>query len=78
MAYYQIGEFTKKMRIQAGLTQEQLADGILTVHNLSRIENGHQFPNKSTLDALMQRLGLNAERYFSTFLEADSFEAFEL
>lgn len=78
MAYYEVGTFIKKMRRQRGLTQKELAEGIISEKSLSRIETKVQLPSKLTLDALMERLGLNAERYFSTFLCSEDYEILDM
>lgn len=58
MAKYWIGEFIKEMRERRGYTQEELSFGICSASSLSRIETGMQNPSNQTLDALMERLGM--------------------
>lgn len=57
MSKYQIGNFIKMKREELGLTQEELADGIISVASLSRIENGGRTPRKENLQSILQRLG---------------------
>ncbi len=57
MSKYQIGSFIKMKREELGLTQEELADGIISVASLSRIENGGRTPRKENLQSILQRLG---------------------
>lgn len=54
-----IGEVIKNRRIMLGLSQSELAEGIMHVTNLSKLENGRQIPNRDNLDMLLQRLGIN-------------------
>lgn len=44
-------------RKELGISQEELADGIVSVASLSRIENGTRIPHKENLQAILQRLG---------------------
>jgi len=44
-------------REELGITQEELADGIISVASLSRIENGGRTPRKENLQSILQRLG---------------------
>lgn len=66
MSSYYIGDFIKETRIRKGYTQEQLCRGICTSASLSRIENGAQTPGVTTLNCLMQRLGVE-NRIFDVF-----------
>ena len=54
-----IWEFRKRKHI----TQEELCHGICSVATLSKIENCTHNPNKSTLDALLNRLGMPSCEY---------------
>lgn len=55
-----LGEHLKKLRQEAGLTQIKLA-GLAGIsrHTISRIENGENYPNSSTLRKLAVSLDLN-------------------
>lgn len=64
-----IGEIIKKRRIELGLTQEELCEGICEPPTMSRIEKGHQTPTRSKLNALLQRLGLPREKYYAMMSE---------
>ncbi|MCL2245260.1 MAG: helix-turn-helix transcriptional regulator [Treponema sp.] len=59
MPLLNIGTLIKKLRIQQGMTQEDLAYPIIEQSTLSRIENGQTMPNKSTTEMLLERLGYN-------------------
>lgn len=52
-----LGEKLKQARLQAGLSQRQLCEGIVTRNMLSQMENGAANPSLSTLSALAGRLG---------------------
>jgi transcriptional regulator with XRE-family HTH domain len=52
-----------KMRTQRGLTQYQLAKGIVTQSMLCQIERGKTMPSRETLIQLAQRLGMNGETW---------------
>ncbi len=62
-----VGEIIKQRRIEQGLTQEELCEGICDPVTISRIENVKQPPSRSTADALLQRLGISDSRYYFTF-----------
>ncbi len=53
-----IGAIIKRRRLELGLTQEQLCEGICEPSTMSRIEKGHQTPTYSKLKALLGRLNL--------------------
>lgn len=52
-----LGQTIRELRLRAGLTQEQLAEGVCSPVSVSRIETGKQMPSKQVLDALLARLG---------------------
>lgn len=54
---YKLSELIRKLRIEKGLTQEQLAEGICSPVTISRIENGTQQPSNKVLGLLLDRLG---------------------
>ena len=56
-----LGEYVKQRRLDLGLTQEQLCDGICEPMTLSRLENGKQTPSRNRINALLQRLGRNRQ-----------------
>lgn len=60
MAVFQLGPIIRNRRLELGLSQEDLADGICSVPTLSRIENGERMPTKNHFEMLMQRLGYSA------------------
>lgn len=58
-----LGEYIRHRRLELGLTQEQLCEGICEPITISRLETGKQNPTKNTITALLQRLGLPDDRY---------------
>lgn len=54
---YKPSELIRQLRIEKGLTQEQLAEGICSPVTISRIENGTQQPSNRVLELLLDRLG---------------------
>lgn len=60
-----IGEVVRRRRLELGLTQEELCEGICEPITISRLENGRQTPSRNRLNALLERLGLPADRYYA-------------
>src|SRR5438093_918129 len=56
---FPLGERLRKLRIEAGLTQSQLADGRFSKEYLSQIERGKTRPTGETLQWLAARLGVD-------------------
>lgn len=65
MKEFHIGEVIKQRRMELGLTQEELCEGIYEPPTMSRIETGRQTPSRTKLNALLQRLGLPDDRYYA-------------
>ena len=61
----ELGEKLRKARLDVGMTQKQLSEGIVTRNMLSLIENGTATPSVKTLEAFAKRLG----KSLSYFLE---------
>lgn len=61
----ELGEKLRMIRVEAGLSQRQLCEGIVTRNMLSQIENGSAKPSMKTLGLLAERLG----KTISFFLE---------
>jgi tetratricopeptide (TPR) repeat protein len=74
---HQIGDRLRRARLNAGLTQQQLADGRYTKAYVSALENGLSRPSVAALDFFASRLGvpasslINAEPGGWARLEAD-------
>ena len=68
MRAVEISERIKQARMEAGMSQRQLGQGIVTRNMLSMIENGVASPSMDTLAALAERLG----KPVSWFLDEDT------
>lgn len=75
MSIQNAGKTIQEFRKKAGLTQEQLSEGICSALSLSRIENGTTGVSPSTFQALMSRVGVNCEAMpiFANRLDFDCF-----
>ncbi len=60
-----LGEAIKKRRLELGLTQEQLCEGICEPITVSRLENGKQTPSRNRINALLERLDMPADRFYA-------------
>lgn len=59
-----LGEIIRQRRLELGLTQEELCEGICEPMTISRFENGRQTPSRNRIKALLQRLGLPDDRFW--------------
>ena len=64
MAYYHLNKVIRMTRMAAGLSQEELCDGICSVQTLSRIENGRHSVKRETYRRLMERMGRYGEKSY--------------
>lgn len=64
MNFSAIGEKIKELRKLMGLSQSELAQGICTQAQISKIEKGDVFPYASTLYLISQRLGVDVNYFF--------------
>lgn len=60
-----LGEVIRQRRLELGLTQEQLCEGICEPVTVSRLERGVQTPSRNRINAILQRLGLPEDRYYA-------------
>ena len=58
-----IGKMIHTLREEAGISQTELAEGILNVADLSRVENGKKEEERFVLEALFQRLGKSTDLF---------------
>lgn len=77
MAISQIGMIIRRRRMELGLSQEDLADGICAVTTLSRIENGERMPTQNHLEILLQRIGYS-DMMLQSYVDENDFIAHEL
>ncbi|MBL0387542.1 tetratricopeptide repeat protein [Tumebacillus sp. ITR2] len=57
-----IGENLRKYRLLKGLTQDELAEGLCSVSQLSKVENGKTYLKRTILKEMSNRLGVTVER----------------
>lgn len=63
----ELGKKIKRMRLNRGLTQEQLAEAVdVSQRTLSGIEIGENFVTAETLDKIIKALNTTSEELFST------------
>lgn len=60
-----LGEYIKRKRLDMGITQEQLCEGICEPITVSRMENNKQMPAYNRIRAFLQRLGLPDNRFYA-------------
>src|SRR5437879_1183214 len=60
IAVSEVGERLRNLRVAAGLTQSDLADGRFSKEYVSQIERGKTRPTPETLEWLAARLGVDA------------------
>lgn len=65
MRQISLGEAMKQRRLELGLSQEEVCEGICEPMTLSRLENGKQTPAHNRINALMQRLNMPDDRYYA-------------
>lgn len=65
MATYCASVLISELRKQKGFSQEKLAEGICDRRTISYIENGSISPSKYVFERLMQRLGVDPQRFSS-------------
>lgn len=75
MAIRSAKHIIREARIQSGLTQKEMADGICSLQALSRIECGSANVSPATFDALMRRAGFPHTR-FPVFVNRADFECY--
>lgn len=63
----ELGKKIKRMRLNRGLTQEQLAEAVdVSQRTLSGIEIGENFVTAETLDKIVKALNTTTEELFAT------------
>ena len=68
------GQLLNQFRKEAGLSMDQLCEGICAKSSLDNILNNKQHGNPYVLEALMQRLGRDVDKYINTFLGKTEFK----
>jgi transcriptional regulator with XRE-family HTH domain len=64
MDFSAVGKKIKELRKNIGLSQEELAEGVCTQAQISKIEKGIVFPYASTLYLISQKLGVDVNYFF--------------
>ena len=72
-----LGDIIRSLRKQAGLSQEDLADGICSAVSISRIENGVQMPSSAILDKILCKLGTGTYQIRNIYYKNEKQLAFE-
>lgn len=78
MTFYRSDILIKELRMQQGLTQVQLCEGICTKGTLSRIERGLYRPDWYTFERLMQRLGEDPYKYYTDIITVEDQRRIEM
>ncbi|WGG45461.1 helix-turn-helix domain-containing protein [Rossellomorea sp. DA94] len=64
MDFTAVGKKIKELRKNSRLSQEELAEGVCTQAQISKIEKGDVFPYASTLYQISQKLGVDVNYFF--------------
>ena len=70
---HSVGEIIYILRKKAGISQKELAEGLLSIAELSRVENEEREEDKFILEALLQRLGKSAD-HFEVYASAEEYQ----
>lgn len=70
-----LGDVIRRRRLELGMTQEQLCEGICEPITVSRLENGKQTPSRNRISALLERLGLPGDRYYALLSKREQEES---
>lgn len=65
MQILSIGQVIYERRRELKISQEELCDGICATVTLSRLENGTRNPSARVVNALLQKLGLEENRFYA-------------
>lgn len=61
--YYQFGQTLKKIRINKGYTQEEIADGKMSRSNYTKVENDEINPNVVKFFTILDQLNMSVEEF---------------
>ncbi|SDY17602.1 helix-turn-helix domain-containing protein [Thermoactinomyces sp. DSM 45892] len=64
MDFSNVGDNIKQLRKTFGLSQKELAEGICTQAQISKIENGSIYPLSTTLYLISRKLGVDVNYFF--------------
>lgn len=60
-----LGTAIRQRRLELGLTQERLCEGICEPITISRLENGKQTPSRNRINAILERLDMPSDRFYA-------------
>lgn len=72
MQQINLGEAMKQRRLELGLAQDAVCEGICEPTTLSRLENGRQTMAYNRVKALMQRLNMPDDRYYALLSQQET------
>lgn len=75
MNYSHFGELLKEIRTSYNITLEELAKGICSIRQLSRIENGNSNPSLYILHNISKKLNIDLQKYYRIYFSSKSFIA---
>jgi len=75
---FSFGTMLRALRERAGLSLEQLSQGLCSKQTLLRVENDETIENYFTIEAVMQRLGRDINLYKNFFLSKNDFVQLQL
>ncbi|WP_047984394.1 helix-turn-helix domain-containing protein [Ornithinibacillus californiensis] len=76
MNWYKFGDILNSIRLSVNMTQKELAEGICTQAQISKLENGHELPSSITIYQIAKKLGVDVE-YFFKQIEFERFDYIE-
>lgn len=65
MEEQQLGKIIKDLRQQIGLSQAELAEGICSQAQISKLETGDEYPYSNTLYEISKKLGVDMNYFFN-------------
>lgn len=78
MNYNHFGELLKEIRNSKSLSQEQLAENICSIRQLSRIESGENDPSIYILHSMSKKLNIDLQEFYRVYFTSGSFESYRL
>lgn len=75
--YKHFGELLEQLRISNNMTQQQVADGVCTIRQYSRLEKGESNPRIDVLYGLSNKFHTNLYEFYNIHFCHESFEAYQ-
>lgn len=76
--YNHFGELLEELRIKHHMTQAEVAEGICTLRQYSRLEKGESTPRIDILYGLSAKYNINLYSYYNIHFSYQSFESYQL